>query len=239
MDLEFSTEEQEFRQEVRSWLEANVPATPLPSMDTEGSFRLHQEWEKALRRPLGGRCPSRRRTASREASLTEWLIFEEKYYRAGAPAGVSQNGIFLFAPTVFEFGSQEQRDRYLPKMASGEASQCRAGRAEARLRPGQRASARGPRRRARRLGCSTAEDLELARHLRAPPLRPLPHRPGVQRHHGLTRLHGRPGRRGRHRPPDPAARRRAGLRRGVPRRRSSCRDADVLGGPGEAKAGRS
>ena len=41
----------------------------------------------------------------RDASLWEWLIFEEEYYRAGAPQRVTQNGIFLLAPTIFEFGT--------------------------------------------------------------------------------------------------------------------------------------
>ena len=50
----------------------------------------------------------------------EWLIFEEEYYRAGAPQRVTQNGIFLLAPTLFEFGTEEQRDRILPRMASAE-----------------------------------------------------------------------------------------------------------------------
>ena len=36
----------------------------------------------------------------RDASLWEWLIFEEEYYRAGAPQRVTQNGIFLLAPTA-------------------------------------------------------------------------------------------------------------------------------------------
>ncbi|MEU8136870.1 acyl-CoA dehydrogenase family protein [Streptodolium elevatio] len=120
MDLEFSPKEQEFRQEVRSWLEANVPATPLPSMDTEEGFRLHQEWEKKLFDARWAVVSWPQEYGGREAGLTEWLIFEEEYYRAGAPGRVSQNGIFLFAPTVFEFGSKEQQDRYLPKMASGE-----------------------------------------------------------------------------------------------------------------------
>ena len=41
----------------------------------------------------------------REASLVEWVIFEEEYYRAGAPGRVSQNGIFLLAPIIFEHGT--------------------------------------------------------------------------------------------------------------------------------------
>lgn len=60
----------------------------------------------------------------RDASLWEWLIFEEEYYRAGAPQRVTQNGIFLLAPTIFEFGTPDQQARILPKMASGEQTWC-------------------------------------------------------------------------------------------------------------------
>ncbi len=56
----------------------------------------------------------------RGADLLEWLIFEEEYYRAGAPARVNQNGIFLLGPTIMEYGTAEQKARYLPKMASSE-----------------------------------------------------------------------------------------------------------------------
>ena len=48
------------------------------------------------------------------------MIFEEEYYRAGAPGRVSQNGIFLLAPIIFDHGTKEQQDRFLPTMASGE-----------------------------------------------------------------------------------------------------------------------
>jgi hypothetical protein len=60
----------------------------------------------------------------RGAGLLEWLIFEEEYYRADAPTRVGQNGIFLLAPTLFEFGTPEQKARYLAAMASGEEIWC-------------------------------------------------------------------------------------------------------------------
>jgi alkylation response protein AidB-like acyl-CoA dehydrogenase len=60
----------------------------------------------------------------RDASLWEWLIFEEEYYRAGGPQRVTQNGIFLLAPTLFEFGTPEQQDHYLPRMAAAEDLWC-------------------------------------------------------------------------------------------------------------------
>jgi alkylation response protein AidB-like acyl-CoA dehydrogenase len=56
--------------------------------------------------------------------LWEWLIFEEEYYRAGGPQRVTQNGIFLLAPTIFEFGTEEQKARFLPRMASADDLWC-------------------------------------------------------------------------------------------------------------------
>ena len=48
MDLTFTEAEEEFRHEARTWLEANVPAVPLKSMDTAVGFEQHREWEKSL-----------------------------------------------------------------------------------------------------------------------------------------------------------------------------------------------
>ena len=57
------------------------------------------------------------RYGGRDASLLDWLVFEEEYYAAGAPVRVGQNGLFLLAPTLFAHGTAEQRDRLLPPMA--------------------------------------------------------------------------------------------------------------------------
>jgi len=120
MDLRETPHEAAFRGEARAWLEANAPRTPLPSGDTAEGFALHVQWEKKLFEARWAVVSWPRAYGGREASLVEWLIFEEEYYRAGAPQRVSQNGIFLLAPTIFEFGTQEQRDRILPRMAAAE-----------------------------------------------------------------------------------------------------------------------
>ena len=67
--------------------------------------------------PAGRSCRGPRPTADATRPPMEWLIFEEEYYRAGGPQRVTQNGIFLLAPTVFAFGTQEQQDHILPRMA--------------------------------------------------------------------------------------------------------------------------
>jgi alkylation response protein AidB-like acyl-CoA dehydrogenase len=56
----------------------------------------------------------------RNLDYTRWLIFEEEYYRAKAPTRVNQNGIFLLGPTLMEFGTPEQKARFLPRMAAGD-----------------------------------------------------------------------------------------------------------------------
>ncbi len=120
MDLTLSESELAFRDEARAWLEANVPAEPLPSMDTEDGFAAHRAWEARLADARWSVVSWPEEYGGRGASLVEWVIFEEEYYRAGAPGRVSQNGIFLLAPIVFDHGSKEQQDRFLPSMGSGE-----------------------------------------------------------------------------------------------------------------------
>jgi alkylation response protein AidB-like acyl-CoA dehydrogenase len=120
MDLRHDDREEAFRDEARRWLQANVPAAPLPSGDTADGFALHVQWEKKLFGARWAVVSWPREHGGREASLVEWLIFEEEYYRAGAPQRVSQNGIFLLAPALFEMGTAEQQRRLLPRMAAAE-----------------------------------------------------------------------------------------------------------------------
>jgi alkylation response protein AidB-like acyl-CoA dehydrogenase len=120
MNLDFTDDELAFQAEARAWLEANVPPEPLPSMDTAEGFAAHQEWESKLAEARWSVVSWPEEVGGRGASLVEWVIFEEEYYRAGAPGRVSQNGIFLLAPILFDHGTPEQQARFLPAMGRGE-----------------------------------------------------------------------------------------------------------------------
>ena len=120
MNLDFTPDELAFRDEARAWLAANVPPETLPSMDTADGFAAHQAWEKKLSDAKWSVVSWPEEFGGRGASLIEWVIFEEEYYRAGAPGRVSQNGIFLLAPIIFDHGTPEQQKRWLPSMATGE-----------------------------------------------------------------------------------------------------------------------
>jgi alkylation response protein AidB-like acyl-CoA dehydrogenase len=106
-----------FRAEVRAWLAAHVPAEPLPSVDTREGFARHREWERELAAARLAVVSWPARYGGRGAALLDWLVFEEEYHAAGAPVRVGQNGLFLLAPTLFAHGTEEQRDRLLPRMA--------------------------------------------------------------------------------------------------------------------------
>lgn len=120
MDLAYTTEQQDFRAEVRAWMEANVPKEPLVTLEREEGYHQHVEWERKLASGNWGMVTWPEAYGGRGLDLIQWLIFEEEYYRAGAPLRVNQNGIFLLGPTVMEFGTDEQKARFLTPMAKGE-----------------------------------------------------------------------------------------------------------------------
>ena len=123
MDLRETEAEQAFRAEARAWLQANVPHA-LPSGDTKEGFALHLDWERALYDARWAVVSWPEQYGGRGASVWEWIAFEEEYYAAGGPQRVTQNGIFLLAPTLFEFGTQEQQDTLLPRMAGAQDLWC-------------------------------------------------------------------------------------------------------------------
>jgi alkylation response protein AidB-like acyl-CoA dehydrogenase len=124
MDLNFTDEQERFRTEARAWLAAHVPAAPLPSLDTPPGFEAHRAWERTLFDDRWSVVSWPAEYGGRDVGIMEWLVFEEEYYRARAPTRVSQNGIFLLAPTMLEYGTPGQKARFLPPMAAGDEIWC-------------------------------------------------------------------------------------------------------------------
>lgn len=120
MRLEYTERQRRFREEIRAWLAEHVPAEALPSFDTAEGFAAHRAWENRLYSGRWSAVTWPKDMGGRGCDLVEWLIFEEEYWRAQAPLRVNQNGVFLLAPTLMEFGTDEQKKRFLPRMAAGE-----------------------------------------------------------------------------------------------------------------------
>ena len=120
MDLAFDGETEEFRVEVRDFLAANKEHFPTKSYDTAEGFEQHRRWDKVLFDAGLSVIAWPKKYGGRDASLLQWVVYEEEYFRAGAPGRASANGTSMLAPTLFAHGTEEQLDRVLPKMASGE-----------------------------------------------------------------------------------------------------------------------
>ncbi len=120
MDLDLDKEVEDFRTEVRDFLAANRANFPTESYDTAEGFEQHRRWDKVLFDAGLSVISWPERYGGRDASLLEWVVYEEEYFHAGAPGRASANGTSMLAPTLFAHGTEEQLDRILPKMASGE-----------------------------------------------------------------------------------------------------------------------
>lgn len=120
MHLHYTTEQEKFRAEVRAWMEAHVPKEPLVTLECKEGFDQHVEWERTLASGNWGMVTWPEEYGGRGLDLIQWLIFEEEYFRAGGPNRANQNGIFLLGPTIMEFGTEDQKRRFLTPMAKGE-----------------------------------------------------------------------------------------------------------------------
>ena len=101
-------------------MERHVPGEPLVTLECREGYDQHVEWERTLATGNWGMVTWPEEFGGRGLDLIQWLIFEEEYFRAGAPNRANQNGIFLLGPTIMEFGTREQKQRFLPPMARGE-----------------------------------------------------------------------------------------------------------------------
>ncbi|MGI9161336.1 MAG: acyl-CoA dehydrogenase family protein [Mycobacterium sp.] len=120
MDIDYDDDTCAFRDEVRAFLAANTHEFPTRSYDTAEGFDQHRRWDRVLFDAGLSVITWPQKYGGRDATLLQWVVFEEEYFRAGAPGRASANGISMLAPTLFGHGTEEQLDRILPKMASGE-----------------------------------------------------------------------------------------------------------------------
>ena len=130
MEVSWSAEQQAMRGELRRWLKrslaewrAEIGGVEL-SGDTRAGVAQQLLWERRLHEAGWSAVAWPKAYGGRGGSLWEWLIFEEEYWRAGAPQRVTQNGIQILAPSVFEHGTEAQRDHILPRIAAAQDLWC-------------------------------------------------------------------------------------------------------------------
>ena len=127
MDLRYSPEEQQFRSELRSWLQQTLPTLPpKPDLEDWPARRAYDTaWQRMLHDAGYAGINWPREFGGRGATPTEHLIFLEESERAGAPyVGVNFVGLLHAGPTLIAEGSNEQRAAHLPEILRGDQVWC-------------------------------------------------------------------------------------------------------------------
>jgi alkylation response protein AidB-like acyl-CoA dehydrogenase len=118
--VRFTAEDEDFRSDIREWLEANLTGEFASLRGSGGPGREHEEpegrlaWNRHLAAAgwTGLGWPAEH--GGRAATLEQQVIFYEEYARAAAPARISIVGEELLGPTLIAFGTKEQQQRFLP-----------------------------------------------------------------------------------------------------------------------------
>jgi alkylation response protein AidB-like acyl-CoA dehydrogenase len=122
MDFQDTAEEAAFRAEVRDWLAANVPsADELEGLSYIDRCKL---WQKR-KYDAGWACIRwPKEFGGRGASAIEQVILNQEEARFDVPTGVFSIGQGMAAPTLMTWADEAAKERFLPKLASGEEIWC-------------------------------------------------------------------------------------------------------------------
>ena len=126
MDLNLTPEERQFRDELRAWLDANVPKdwAQWREKPLEETFPYLRSWQRKLD---GGRWAAvswPREYGGRSATLMQQAIFWEEMSRVQAPPMANALGLGLIGPTIIACGTEAQKKRFVPKILSAEEIWC-------------------------------------------------------------------------------------------------------------------
>jgi alkylation response protein AidB-like acyl-CoA dehydrogenase len=122
VDLSLTPEEEAFRDELREWLDSNHPG-PAPTGD-QAQFEFERAWQKRLHAGGWAGISWPKEYGGRGASLIEQAIASEEMAKARVPRPANVLGLVMGGPVVIAHGTEEQKERYLDPILSGEEIWC-------------------------------------------------------------------------------------------------------------------
>jgi alkylation response protein AidB-like acyl-CoA dehydrogenase len=129
MELEFTPEQEEFREELRTWYEENLPdgwlegERDIPDDPDEREAFL-REWQRKLAEGGWAGVHWPEEYGGRGATVVEQLIFNEESARIDPPPAINTIGIDYVGPTLIAAGTEEQKERFVPNILDGEEVWC-------------------------------------------------------------------------------------------------------------------
>ena len=123
MDLSLTDSEAAFRDEVRSWLEENHPG-PAPEGDDAAEFEFRRAWQKRMHEAGWAGISWPEEYGGKGATLIEQSIFNEELARQRVPMPANVLGLVMGGPVVIAHGNEDQKERYLEPILSGDEIWC-------------------------------------------------------------------------------------------------------------------
>jgi len=128
VDLGFTKEEESFREEVRSWLDENLPAEwrhrGVGGYREDDDEDIQRRWQRTLHEAGWLKLGWPTDAGGRSATPVMQAIYQEEMARAGAPVILGRLGVTLLAPTLLGHGTQWQKDEYIDRILSGDLVFC-------------------------------------------------------------------------------------------------------------------
>ncbi|HEX2171111.1 MAG TPA: acyl-CoA dehydrogenase [Dehalococcoidia bacterium] len=130
MTTELTREDEEFRQRLRAWLAENLPPGWTEREDVtdfegdEERIELQREWHRKLHAAglTGYNWP--KEYGGMGLSLRQQIIYTEEMAKWRAPQPLGRSAMAQLGPTIIQYGTEEQKRRFLPPLLSGEEIWC-------------------------------------------------------------------------------------------------------------------
>jgi alkylation response protein AidB-like acyl-CoA dehydrogenase len=128
MDFNYTSEQEAYRRGVRTWLEANQPP-PLTDGEKENItedvlWERLKAWHKKLYAAGWAGLTWPKEYGGKAATFVEQVIFQQELGRLNLPMGCNVLGVIMTGPALMQWGTDEQKQRYLQPILSGEEIWC-------------------------------------------------------------------------------------------------------------------
>ena len=127
MDLTYPPEAEEFRVEIRAWLEEHLPAGWFDEgfhLTPEERAEFNKSWPQQLYEG-GWICATwPKEYGGKGLTLMQGVVLQEEFARAKAPLRADFFGDTLVGPTLLQWGSEEQKQEFLPRIMNGTIRWC-------------------------------------------------------------------------------------------------------------------
>ena len=129
MNFDYPPEAEAFRSEFRAWLETNVEpdlkdAGAMAAADSPEAFERMRAWNRKLADAGYAAIAWPKEYGGRGASVMEQVVFAEEMHRSDAPGNLNPLGLANIAPAIMQWGTEEQKRTFLPRMLRGDDIWC-------------------------------------------------------------------------------------------------------------------